>query len=92
VDAEGKCSHDVRLNALFRHFDGAVAPRIAPTSRVHSSLYEAAHLHPCIALDGRVPLMVESDRRGLWVGMLCAGSRRPGSGGRNITLVRATGG
>jgi len=29
-----------------------------PTSRVHLSSYEPAQLHPCIALDGRVPLIV----------------------------------
>src|SRR5215204_34668 len=64
-----------------------------PTSRVHLSLYEPAQLHPCIALDGRVPLDSDSDGRGSGWAWLCAGSRRPSSSGsRSIILVRATGG
>jgi hypothetical protein len=73
VEAVGKRSLDVQGNALFRPFDAAVAPRtprVAPRFRVHLSLYEAAHLHPCIALDGRVPADGGKRRAWLWVGMV----------------------
>jgi hypothetical protein len=50
VEAEGKRSLDVQLNALFRDFDSAVAARRS-TSSAHQSLYEVVHLHPCIDLD-----------------------------------------
>src|SRR6266487_4718057 len=41
VDAEGKRSLDVQLNALFRHFDSAAAPRVAPPPALTSHCMRA---------------------------------------------------